>query len=230
MEPIPETRQVLEELTAEGATDLVAVVASMGRVARRVVPQCVGLSLALLEEDLAFTLVATDEDIAALDAVQYLDGGPCVDAAHRREMVSVDHADMTDGDRWQLFARTTAARGIASTLTLPIVRQGRVIGSVNLYASTPDAFVGHEGQLADGLGASAEDAVTNADLSFATRLAAAAAPERLADQTDVDIAIGLIAVSQQVDVDTAHQRLKQAAARAGITEGQAARAFRGILA
>ena len=79
------------------------------------------------------------------------------------------------------------------------------------------------------LAASAEHAVTNADLSFSTRLAAAEGPTVLADQDDVDIALGIIAESQGIDLVTAQERLRAWAARAGITEGQAARAVRAVL-
>jgi hypothetical protein len=79
------------------------------------------------------------------------------------------------------------------------------------------------------LDASAENAVTNADLSFSTRLEAAHAPQRLADLDDIDIALGMIAASQEVTITSARERLRESAARAGITEGQAARAVRGIL-
>jgi len=261
MEPISETRQVLNQLIAEGDVAVAAVLVSMGRKAQQIVPKCVGLSLALHEEDLTFTLVASSEEIAALDAVQYLDGGPCVAAALHEAPVSIavdadsaddpgdpgdpdhqlhDRADRTDRTEspddaddmeahWQLYARASAAAGVASSLTLPIERGGAVVGTVNLYGATPDAFEGHHETLAKALGASAGDAVSNADLSFSTRLAAAATPEKLADQMDVDVALGLIAESQQVDIPTARERLRGAAVRAGISEGQAARAVRGML-
>lgn len=258
MEPIPETRQVINQLVAEGDAAVAAVLASMGRKAQQIVPECVGLSLALLEEELTFTLVASSEEVAALDAVQYLDGGPCVEATHTASPVGMvggaagpadreppddpgpprdaddpedvdDVQDVSDLEaRWHLYARASAAAGVASSLTLPIERGGAVIGTVNLYAATPDAFDGHHQALARALGASAGDAVSNADLSFSTRLAAVATPERMADQTDVDVALGLIAQSQQVEIPVARERLRSAAARAGISEGQAARAVRGL--
>ena len=132
--------------------------------------------------------------------------------------------------RWLMYAQASAAAGVRSSLTLPILDGvGVVIGTVNLYAAGPEAFVGHHDQLAQALGASAAHAVTNADLSFSTRLEAAQAPQRLADQDDIDIALGIIAGSQDVTIGTAQERLREAAARAGITEGQAARALRRIL-
>ena len=228
MEPVPETREVLDELVSQGDVEIGVTLLRMGRAAQQIVPQCVGLSLALLEDGLTFTLVATTTEIAALDAIQYLDGGPCVEAAHEAQVINVDRDDITAEQQWRLYAQATAAAGIASSLTLPVERGGRVVGSINLYAATSDAFEGHHEELGEALGASALSAVANADLSFSTRLEAVQAPARLADQDDVDIALGIIAASQDVDIPTAQERLRQAAARAGITEGQAARAVRQV--
>jgi hypothetical protein len=99
-----------------------------------------------------------------------------------------------------------------------------VTGSINLYASRPDAFEGKHAALAQALGASAQGAIADADLSFSTRMEATRAPERYADQNDVDIALAYICISQGVDIAMARERLRGAAARAGITVGQAARA------
>jgi len=229
VKPTPETLKALAELARHGSTDLVVAVLAMGRQAQDIVPECVGLSLALFEDGLTFTLAASAEEIAALDAVQYIDGGPCVAGAHDDETIEANAGDFIDEDRWLMYARASAAAGVASSLTLPIVRGEQVWGSVNLYAATDNAFTGHHEELAAALGASAEQAVLNADLSFRTRLAAAEAPKRVAEQEEIQVALGIIAASQHVDIPAARERLREAAARAGITEVQAARAVRGLL-
>jgi hypothetical protein len=103
------------------------------------------------------------------------------------------------------------------------------VGSVNLYAATPQAFDRHVRELAAVTGSWAEGAVTNADLPFRTRLAAAETPERLRGRDSVDLALGVIVESQRVSFPIAAERLREAAARAGITEAQAARAISRIL-
>lgn len=129
-----------------------------------------------------------------------------------------------------MFAQASAAAGVRSSLTLRILDPaGAVIGTVNLYAATPTAFVGHHHELAQALHASAGKAVTNADLSFNSRLAALEAPQRLTEQHEIDVASGIIAESQGIDIDVARERLQQAAARAGISERQAAIAIKGLL-
>jgi GAF domain-containing protein len=225
MEPIAESHEALHALRAEGVR-LEADLRMMAREAQRIVPECVGLSLADLRGGLTFTLASTDDTVATLDAVQYLDGGPCVDAVHQERVEQVNPSDLTSEKRWSMFAHASAAHGVASTLTLPILEDGTVVGSINMYASTTDAFDGRHDELANALGASALGAVTNADLSFSTRLDSQRAPDRLADSDDVNIAIGIIAARHGVDVGTASERLRLAAVRAGISEAQAARAVR----
>jgi hypothetical protein len=99
----------------------------------------------------------------------------------------------------------------------------RVVCGVNLYGSTSDAFDGHHEELAAACGAWAHGAVTNADLSFTSRLRAAAAPTRLRERAFVDSAIGFVAASQDIDMDAAAARLRQAAGRAGVRESDVAK-------
>jgi transcriptional regulator with GAF, ATPase, and Fis domain len=229
VEPIPETLEALKELTKYGDIEVAADLHTMAEQVHELVPQTVGLSLALLDDGLTFTLVSSSPEIAGLDAVQYLDGGPCIAAAHEERTVAWDETDPLDEKTWQIFARSRAAAGVASTLSLPVMRNERAVGSVNLYASTTDAFDGHHEELADLCGAWAPGVVSNADLSWDTRRAAAETPERLRSQDTVDQALGIISTAHSIDIASATERLRAAAARAGISEAQAARAILGLL-
>jgi len=230
VEPIPETREVLDRLNEEGSTEVSTVLFQTDHRVRQIVPECVGLSLAVLREGLTLTLVASSETTAGLDAIQYLDGGPCVDAAHGAREVEVTENAALDEGHWQLYAQATAATGVRSSLTFPVLDDnGTVTGTVNLYASAAEAFTGKVERLAEALGSSATWAVTNADLTFSTRLAAVEAPTQLAAQNEIDIALGIVAAAQDVSIATATERLSTAATRAGITLLQAARAARGLL-
>ena len=84
MEPLPETRQALAEIVSLEDPDPEELLNALGAAARRVVPQLIGLSVGLGDSQLTFTLVASDDEIAALDATQYLEGGPCVEVAEGR--------------------------------------------------------------------------------------------------------------------------------------------------
>ncbi|MCW2848238.1 MAG: hypothetical protein JWR90_2212 [Marmoricola sp.] len=223
LQPVVESRMALDWVASYGRNrHLETSITRMGRRVREIVPECFALSLGLLEEGLTFTLVAETRQVAVLDAIQYIDGGPCVAATHSRMAVEASHSS-TDEDLWQLFARAQSVAGVASTLSLPILREDRVVCGVNLYASTPDAFAGHHEELAEACGAWAQGVVTNADLSFTSRLRAAAAPTRLRENAIFDAASGFVAAHQEIDTEEAAAKIREAAVRAGVSAIDVAR-------
>ena len=226
LRPLPETVEAINELDVGGEPrDLLADLLRLADRARAIVPDLVGVSIARLEEGITFTLVATPDDIAVLDAVQYAAGGPCVDGAMAEQALDFDHDDVLSEERWQMFAEATSARAVRSTLTLPIAAgKGRpVVGTVNLYAASRRAFAGHHSALAQIFGAWAAAAISNADLSFGTRAEARLAPERIRNQAVVDVAVGILAAQFEVSVEQAEKRLRDAAVRAGTTLTELAR-------
>jgi transcriptional regulator with GAF, ATPase, and Fis domain len=225
VEPIPETAEAIDELDAYAAgEDLLDQLVDMGARVRDIVPDCVGMSLAYVDQGVTFTLVATDAEIATLDGVQYLGGGPCVDAVAEAHLVETDRDDLMDEGDWQLFGQATAAAAVASTLTMPIMHGETAVGSINLYGASSKAFAGHHEELAEIFHAWAPGAVTNADLSFHSRTEAEKAPKQVEEQARIDTATGIIAARQGVDVDTARERLTEAALRAGVQDAQLAKA------
>jgi hypothetical protein len=98
-----------------------------------------------------------------------------------------------------------------------------VEGTVNLYAASRGAFVGHHEALAEIFGAWALGAVANADLSFTTRLEAEAAPTRVRERNLIAVASGILAAQLTTDPATAEERLRDAAQRAAVTPAQLAR-------
>jgi GAF domain-containing protein len=217
VEPVPETEKVLVSLGAWfGDHELAADLRRKADQAAVVAPGLLGLSLGVVRHGLTLTYLATDQDIARLDGLQYLDGGPCVHAADTGEIQHVDIHDAVDEGRWLMFAQASAATGVSSTLSLPVLEGDRVTVGINLYGRTPDTFVGREHQLAQIFGAWAPGAVANADLSFTTRWQAALAPLRLEEMNTFDRATGIVAEQQHISVDAAKARLEEAATRAGV--------------
>lgn len=216
MKPIAETDEALRQLARYGDDRLAADLAEVVRQAASKVPDLVGLSLGLVQQGIVLTYVSTAEELATLDAVQYLDGGPCVHAAEIGDTVDADHAALLDEGRWQMFAQAGAAVGVLSTLSLPILENGVVTAGINLYGRRSGTFGGREEELARLFGAWAPGAVSNADLSFSSRLEAAEAPAVLEDLATVDLAVGVLVATHDVDPGVARAQLQQAAARAGV--------------
>lgn len=218
MEPIPETLEAIEELDPYledgGLLEQLTRVATMARV---VAPEIVGVSVAVQAHDVTFTLVATDDVTAALDGVQYVANGPCVDGLAEEQGVATTAEDLLSEPRWHTFGLASAAAGVRSTLTFPILNDGNVVGTVNIYGGTEGAFTGKHEELATVFGAWAPGAVANADLSFSTRRLAAQAPELLRDQAVVGAAAGIVAAAANVGLGTAEEYLREAARRAGVS-------------
>lgn len=221
MDPIAATQEAVDEhgpFTYQGK-DLLLRLAALAEEIQHRVPSCVGLSLSLAELDVTFTFVATEKRVAVLDAAQYVDGGPCVEAIQTDSVVAFTTDDGAGGqDRWPLFSRASAASGVASTLSLPLatIRQGEAVGGFNLYADERAAFDGRHEELAQVLGAWAGGAVTDADLGFSTRDVAQRAPAILREATRIIVAKALLARVRGLDEDEAERRLKDAAVRAGV--------------
>ena len=221
-QPVPETQEAFDWLGAFGGGNVEDSLVQMSRRVREIAPDCVAMSLSVVEGDLTFTVQVDRSGASLLDAVQYLDGGPCINAMTEREVERTSDLPLDEG-RWQMFARAEALAGISSTLSLPILGDHHVVGGVNLYGSTSDAFEGRHEALADACGAWAAGAITNADLRFNTRVRAAATPGRLSDREDVNLARGLVAEVSDISVDEAGKRINMAAVQAMVSEAEFAR-------
>jgi GAF domain-containing protein len=153
-----------------------------------------------------------------LDAAQYIDGGPCVDVVTEPgNTIETDIGDLLEEGRWNMFARSSAAAGVASSLSMSITdTEGRVTGGVNLYASTTTAFTGLHQALAAALGGSAESAISNADLGLSSLERARLAPRLLRDRNRIETATGILAAQLREDLAKAGDRLYQAAERASV--------------
>ncbi|HXH79097.1 GAF domain-containing protein [Nocardioides sp.] len=217
MEFLHRTQEALDEYVSLSEPDLEGSLMTMGDSAERIVSECVGLSFTLLDQDLTFALVApgvpmlqpepSDPDVLRLPV---RDAGP----APARALLDEDH--------WAHIARADSAEGVASSLSLPVLDHGRVVGGITLYASSADAFAGHHDELAAALGASAEGAVTNADLGFEARRRAEDAPRRVRDEQVVEVGTGILAARMGLELETARRRIHEAALQADVTDVQAA--------
>jgi GAF domain-containing protein len=216
MSPVSQTREAFEWLGGFSGRELEHKVTRMARRVREIAPGCVALSLSVSNGAITFTVMADRSDAAFLDAVQYLDGGPCLSAIHNKGVEATSDLP-TDEDRWQMFAKAEALMGISSTLSLPLIEEGQIIGGVNLYGATNDTFDGHHEEIAEACGAAALGAVTNADMGFSSRVRAAATPSRLKSRGRLDLASGLVAQQQGIDLTEAEARIRRAAAHGDVS-------------
>lgn len=73
------------------------------------------------------TPIYTDTMVPEIDQAQYdADRGPCLEARRTQQILRVQSTD--DDERWPEFTAAASAHGIHSTLSLPLVSDGRRSG------------------------------------------------------------------------------------------------------
>ena len=222
----------------ESRHETTVTMAELDAVGRRIeqsAPHVVGLSVTLLDQGRAFTLAASDQQVALLDVLQYLAGGPCVRAARQQAEVSMDRAGMHQ-EGWHLLASGMAGTGVASTLsiplTVPVAGGAAVTGGVNLYGGSRGAFDGRQEELTRTCLEWAGDAVVAVgldDLRARTSSIGDELPDPRRHAVAMDQALACLADVLAVSVDEARARLHSAAARGGVQPGRVAELVVGLL-
>ena len=217
MDLLPQSRDAVDEYVGLAGVDLEEQLSAIARWAQRVVPECVALSVTIVDDHLTFTLVDPERPVG----VPVREPAPVGD--HGGTGAPAYPSGALDEAGWAHDARDGAADGIVSTLSLPLVEGDRVVANIDLYASSSDAFEDHVEELAGHLGSWSAGAVTNADLGFLTRARALEAPRIVREQQVVEAGVGVLAAREGLDVDAASRLLHSSAVSAGVDELQAAR-------
>jgi hypothetical protein len=138
--------------------------AHLGDRARQAVPGADAAAVILLRHG-APVFQSSCGFARAVDRIQYRIGqGPCVDAARQR--CTVVSGSLGNGEsRWPQFVTATRELEVASALSLPLMADNEVIGSVNLYSRQLDAF-GDDAVYSGGLFAQPAAALLSAAASL----------------------------------------------------------------
>lgn len=217
MDLLPQSRDAVDEYVGLSGVDLEEELSAIARWAQRVVPDCVALSVTIVDDRLTFTLVDPERPVG----VPVRAPAPVGDAGGAGAPSYPSGA--LDEDGWAQGAREAAADGIVSSLSLPLVDGDRVVANIDLYASSLDAFDDRVEELAGHLGSWGAGAVTNADLGFLTRARALEAPRIVREQQVLEAGVGVLAAREGLDLDSASRLLRSSAVAAGVEELQAAR-------
>ncbi|QPP09212.1 ANTAR domain-containing protein [Streptomyces bathyalis] len=159
------------------------------------------------------TLCASDDIAARLAEIQYTLGeGPCHSATEMSAPVSaVDLTAGPDTRRWPLFARHAAGAGAGSAFSFPMSHGSHVLGTVDLYNTTPSTLEEPDIRLgmraADAVGL-ALAGLHEAQPSEDEQPRVAWWIEAEANHEEVHRAIGMLMVRFGVDAEEAMARLR----------------------
>lgn len=191
---------------------------AMADVLRLVVPDLVGLTLAVRDpgSGASWTVAATGGDVALLDAVQYLTGGPGPTDA-REGPGWADLRDPRTAARWDGLAAVAASVDVGAVL---VVGAGVPGVLVRVYAGSADE------EQVERVAAALTSWTRRAEDLRAAHLAVASRPPEsgsLHQQGALARAVACVSLRQGLDVATAQERLCDAARRAGVPDHDLAR-------
>jgi hypothetical protein len=170
----------------EGFADVVGRISAL---AVQAVPGAGGAGLTLLKEGRPDTTAATADFAHEVEAIQYALGeGPSITATVQRR--TVHSGSLATERQWPRFARQANRLGVHSALSLPLVIQTRVAGTVNVYAHPGNAFDERSIVAGEAFARSAAAAVDTADVRRRQSYVAAMLQSQLATRREIDRAVG----------------------------------------
>ncbi|MGY1681859.1 GAF and ANTAR domain-containing protein [Geodermatophilus sp. SYSU D01176] len=209
----PDDGELLAALATAG--NLNAFLDDLVHLTARHVPRAHACGLTLTRDGSGVTVASTGPLADRADERQYeMDTGPCLQSLRTGTVVRVD--DMAAEDRWAPYPARAAELGIGSSLSLPLVVDGRRSGALNLYATEPRVFSADDEAAAARWAGQATGA-----LAVALRLAdsderAEALLGGLDTRATIGQAVGLLMARERCTADQAFDLLRTASQRSNV--------------
>lgn len=189
--------------------DLDSTLRVVAEVAVRAVSGCDCAGITLVEKDEVLSTACTDQLCAEIDRDQYVTGqGPCVDAIRRNAVMRLGKA-ATD-ERWPRFGPLAERHGVESVLGTPLQVGGRVMGALNLYGKSPEAFVDEDVEVAALLATHAAVVLANVQLFEISHKETEHLAKALESRGIIERAKGILMEREKCSADEAFQMLVRA--------------------
>jgi GAF domain-containing protein len=156
----------------------------------------------------AFTAVSTSTVAFEIDTAQYeASSGPCLDAMHEQRVVRVA---MSATDDYEQFRAAAVARGVRSSLSLPLSVRGQAVGALNLYSEGEAGFDPVGDDLGTTFAQQVAIAITAATVHEHTRSLVTTLEEGLVTRDLIGQAKGILMATHRITGDDAFARLVRA--------------------
>jgi GAF domain-containing protein len=156
----------------------------------------------------AYTVATNGQLAANLDEIQYGKGeGPCLRALRTGEVIMVD--DLSSETRFGEYRTLALGYGVRSSLSLPLVVEGKVRGALNLYSLNPAAFGLAERTAAELFATQAAAAFTLVTRQAHQMQMSTQLRDALASRAVIDQAIGIIMNQRRISAERAFEILRE---------------------
>jgi GAF domain-containing protein len=190
-----------------GNIPLSELLADIAVLVREATPGADGAGVTLLEAGKPDTIAASETFVRDVDEVQYrLGEGPCISAA--AEGSTMGSGGLGEDDAWPLFGPLAADLGIHSALSLPLIVHGEIIGALNVYSHSHDAFDEYSRTTGEQFAGPAAVAILNARTLEQAQRKQSNLETALSSRATIDQAIGIIRSRSGLSADEAFLRLR----------------------
>ena len=197
-----------------GRDTIESTLVSVADMALRAVTAADGAGVTMLEAGVPDTIVASEDFVRDVDEIQYrLGEGPCISAADSGS--TTGSGNLAGEDAWPRFGPLAADLGVHSALSLPMLLDGEVIGALNMYARSHDAFSPHSRRLGELFASSAAVVIHNARLLDQLQRENERMQRALSTRATIDQALGMIMARSGISADDAFVRLRILSQRDG---------------
>lgn len=179
------------------------------------IPHVDGAGLTLLCGAERQAVVASHEFVRLIDDVQYsIEEGPCISAVRERRTVL---AGSLGGDpQWPRFGPRIGRMGVHSALSLPLEVRDEVVGALNVYARSKDAFDTEAVRLGELFARPAAVSVVNAQALSDLQQTVDRLRAALTTRATIDQAIGLLMSRSGATSAEAFDRLRGMSQRGNV--------------
>jgi GAF domain-containing protein len=185
----------------------------VAELVRQTLPMIDEVSVTLMNDETAETVVFTGPLAVHLDERQYKSGfGPCLDAALSGETIIVDMS--ADHSPYPDFASACRRSGITHTASVGLPIPQQVVGALNLYSSAPDPPDEKSMAWVQGFAVYAGVALTNAALYASTAELADQMRAAMKTRAVIEQAKGILMACKRYSADNAFRDLAHASQKA----------------
>ncbi|MDQ6724670.1 MAG: GAF and ANTAR domain-containing protein [Actinomycetota bacterium] len=181
-------------------------------LACQTVPGTDMVGLTMLRDGKPATAVFTDPLSPEIDQTQYDTGtGPCLDAFRHGRVYRIESTS-TD-EHWPEFSRAAGAKGIRSTLSLPLMVEDQAVGALNLYSRAEASFGDEQARVGMAFASQAAVAMANAQAYWEAKEVADQLGEAMKSRAVIEQAKGILMAAQGCTADEAFDLLVKASQR-----------------
>jgi GAF domain-containing protein len=191
----------------DAGTDMEQILQAVVEFAKRRVPGTDEAAITLIRRGTAGTVATTGGMATVLDELQYDAGyGPCLDAGRSNEILHI--ADATTETRWPRYLPAARENGLASSLSLPVPVENYLVGALNLYSATTDAFDADSVRLGDTMATHVCAALSRAEAVFGYRNQAQQLRRAMESRAVIEQAKGMIMARRRCSAVDAFTELR----------------------